>query len=78
VVKDTNLKWSRAFVQGYVCAVAEIVRLHGQETVARDVLKGLGKGVDWSGIDECDIETLRDASLIELDSGRPGKWKVIK
>lgn len=35
-----------AFMQGYVCAVAEIIRLHDEPTVAKDVLRGIGN-VNW-------------------------------
>lgn len=55
-------KDSPTFVQGYVCAVAEIIRTHGEPTIARDVLKGVGK-VDWRTIDEFDRETLRRAGI---------------
>lgn len=55
-------KGEQTFIQGYVCAVAEIIRTHDQPTIARDVLKGVGK-VDWRTIDEFDRETLRKAGI---------------
>lgn len=48
----------RAFNQGYVCAVANIMLLHDQETVARDVLNQ-NRPDDWSIIDEVDMKALQ-------------------
>jgi len=51
------------FEQGYVLAVAEIVRTHDNIRIARDVLRGIGE-VDWATIDEADIKTLTEAGLV--------------
>lgn len=48
----------RAFDQGYVCAVANIMNLHGEETVAREVLNA-NRPKDWSIIDELDMKSLQ-------------------
>ena len=51
------------FEQGYVCAVAELVRTHNQPTIASDVLRALGK-IDWSKIDDFDRKPLEDVGLL--------------
>lgn len=51
-----------AFMQGYVCAVAEIIRTHDEPTVAKDVLRGIGN-VNWDCIDDYDKETLQKAGI---------------
>ena len=51
------------FNQGYICAVANILRMHDYPQVAKDVLEGAGV-VDWSEIDEGDKAVLRKAGLI--------------
>jgi hypothetical protein len=58
-----------AFDQGYVCAVADIIKSHGDETLARDVLMGLGP-VDWTKIDKRDLDTLLEAKLVEVSKVR--------
>lgn len=52
------------FERGYICAVAEIIRMHDEPVIAKDVLRGIGR-VDWSLIDEYDRTTLRGAGLIK-------------
>lgn len=53
-----------AFIRGYICAVAEILRTHDEPTIAKDVLRAAGK-VDWSQIDKADVEPLRAAGLVK-------------
>jgi hypothetical protein len=50
------------FNQGYVCAVANIVKMHGEDSIARDVLRGAGR-IDWSEIDQYDREILEKVGL---------------
>ena len=50
------------FTRGYVCAVAEIIRSHGEDIIAGDVLIAAGL-VDWSKIDAADREVLAKAGL---------------
>ena len=50
------------FTQGYVCAVAELVRLFDQPTMAEELLKAVGK-VDWNTIDDFDYRPLHKAGL---------------
>ena len=52
-----------AFTQGYICAVASLVKMHGEDTMAKDLLGGIGK-VDWKNIDEYDRNILREAGLL--------------
>lgn len=54
--KDVETLW---FERGYVCAVAEIIRTHGADVIAEDVLRGLGS-IDWNDIDETDRDTLAE------------------
>jgi len=53
-----------AFMRGYICAVAEILRTYGDTVIARDVLKGAGK-VDWRIIDKPDKKTIRMYGLLD-------------
>jgi len=32
--------WDKGFNQGYLCAVANIMRTHGEDVIAKDVLRG--------------------------------------
>jgi hypothetical protein len=43
--------------------VAEIIRSHGESTIARDVLKCAGK-INWSEIEPFDRDVLQKAGLI--------------
>ena len=52
-------KESVAFHQGYCLAVATLIRQHGSDTEALDLLKVVVNSVDWSTIDEFDMEVLR-------------------
>lgn len=56
--------YQQAFEAGYVCAVANILNLHGEEVIARDVLRG-NTPDDWRHINREDIETLVEHGLIE-------------
>jgi len=40
------------FNQGYICAVATLLSLHDEPTIAKDVLNEIN--VDWTKIDEYD------------------------
>lgn len=51
------------FEDGYICAVANILRTHDEPTVAKDVLKQLGK-IDPKKINPDDAEILRGAGLL--------------
>jgi hypothetical protein len=54
-----NKHESAQFERGYVCAVAEIIRTHGEDVVAKDVLRGI-LPINWRNIDEYDRKTLKD------------------
>lgn len=58
------------FNQGYVCAVANIVKMHGEDTIAKDVLRGAGN-IDWSEIDPYDREILEKVGLAPPQSEKP-------
>ena len=47
------------FERGYVCAVAEIIRTHGEDVVAKDVLRAV-LPINWTKIDEYDRNALKD------------------
>lgn len=52
------------FQDGYICAVANIIRTHDQPVIAKDVLKGLGK-VDWSKVEPEDHAIFKEYGLTE-------------
>jgi hypothetical protein len=54
--RDNGSRW---FERGYVCAAAEIIRTHGEDVIARDVLRGIGL-IDWDDIDEGDRDALKE------------------
>lgn len=56
---ELNREWHR----GYVCAVAKIVLMHGEDTIAKDVLREGGR-IDWSDIDDYDKDVLREANIL--------------
>jgi hypothetical protein len=51
-----------AFVRGYVCAVANLIMLHDQPTMAKDVLRPMTP-INWKLIDEYDRNVLAKAGL---------------
>lgn len=51
-----------AFVQGYVCAVANLIMLHDEPTIAKDVLNPVTP-VNWKIIDEYDRDVLAKVGL---------------
>lgn len=51
-----------AFDQGYVCAVANIIRTHREDVIAKDVLAAAGV-IDWTLIAAEDLKVLREAGL---------------
>lgn len=54
-------KFDKIFTQGYCCAVANILRLHGDSTIAEDVYRQNSHTVEELvelGVAEEDIETL--------------------
>lgn len=51
------------FEQGYVCAVATLLRQHGETTIAKDVM-GCMPNVDWSKIDPFDKEAFAEYGLL--------------
>lgn len=46
------------FRQGYYLAVANLMRMHDQPTIAADLLRNFGK-LDLSGIDQHDADVLK-------------------
>lgn len=63
--------WSKGFTAGYACAVANILRTHDDERIARDVLAGMPVAKDEVALE--DYEILKAQGLIEppVDS-QPG------
>ena len=53
---DSDAEW---FERGYVCAAAEIMRTHGEDVVAKDVLRAV-LPINWAKIDEYDRNALKD------------------
>ena len=45
------------FDRGYVCAVANILRTHGDTVIARDVLRANEPG-DWNNVDIADKDII--------------------
>jgi len=52
------------FDRGFICAVACILRLHGERQIAKDVLLNAGN-IDWATISEFDLEPIQAAGLIK-------------
>ncbi len=52
------------FEQGYVCAVATLLRMHGSEVEAKELLACMGS-IDWKSIDEYDREIIKKHGLIK-------------
>ena len=61
-VKASASAEQKAFVQGYVAAAANLINLHGETTMARDLLDQIGR-VDWRSIDEYDRNVIKAAKL---------------
>lgn len=58
------------FDHGYICACADIIRTHGEPTIARDVLKGVAPAnLDWSKANDLDVKVLFEAGLIDVSKG---------
>lgn len=53
----------KSFTQGYICAVANLIRLHDQPGMAEGLLSEIAP-VDWRSIDAYDRKILRDAGLV--------------
>lgn len=51
-------EWERGFTDGYICAVANIIRTHDFPVVAKDVLKQFGK-VDLRKVNKEDREIIK-------------------
>lgn len=56
--KQIESQCELAMRRGYYLAVANLMRLHDQDVMARDVLRQYGK-VDFKGIDPLEIEILK-------------------
>jgi hypothetical protein len=50
------------FDQGYICAVATLLRQHGAESMAEELLRCVSP--DWSTIDDYDKEALAEHGLL--------------
>lgn len=50
------------FDRGYCCAVANIVRTHGDTVIARDVLRANEPG-DWNDIDASDRDIIEQSGI---------------
>ncbi len=58
--KKPNM-WEKTFSIGYACACANIIRTHGEETIARDCFNQNFMSVETMkaiGVDEDDIKVL--------------------
>jgi hypothetical protein len=64
--------WSIGFDAGYVCAVANIIRLHREPGIAKDVLRE-NPPEAWGDISEYDFKTLKDAKILGIPKTRRGK-----
>lgn len=62
--KPRTTKTTTEFCKGYICAVSTLLRQHGKDTYAKDLLGCIGL-VDWRKIPEYDREPLRKAGLIK-------------
>ena len=62
-LEDYQKRTRRAFTQGYVCAVATLVKAHGAGTEAKDLLNCIK--VDWRTIEKYDRDILKKAGLIK-------------
>lgn len=58
----------KGFDRGYCCAVANILRTHGDTVIARDVLRANEPG-DWNDVDVSD----RDIIFNMVGSGRDAR-----
>lgn len=57
-----NPEWQLGFDQGFVCACAAIVSAHGEETIAKDILR-MNEPDDWNCIDDYDRDILVEVGL---------------
>lgn len=55
------------FTRGFVCAVANLVKMHDEPTIAKDLLRCIGN-VDWKTIDRYDRDILRRAGLLKSET----------
>jgi hypothetical protein len=62
------------FDRGYCCAVANILRTHGDTVIARDVLRANEPG-DWNDIDTSDRDIIEKSGL---NSNTPNTGKEQK
>lgn len=53
----------RAFIQGYVCAVATLVKAHGEDTYGAELLRCIG-AFTKQDVCEYDWNILRQAGLV--------------
>jgi hypothetical protein len=60
------------FQQGYVCACANLLNMHGDSTLVRDLVQGYGP-IDWATIDPYDRETL--AAYVTPPNKRNEDWR---
>lgn len=61
--RDRRL-WEKGFTDGYVCAVANIIRTHGETTIAKDVLGGCEPTKrQWCSIEPYDRDLLAEHGL---------------
>jgi hypothetical protein len=61
-LEEDNHKLRHGFEKGYLCAVAQIINTHGEDTIAADVLKGCSMSIVEMrriGIDENDLKVLK-------------------
>jgi hypothetical protein len=66
-------------IQGIACALAELVRLHGSEVEAKDVLNGFGltyEDLVVAGVDARDLGALADVlDIPTVGTAEAGVWR---
>lgn len=62
----------KAFAQGFICAIATVLRQHDQHVAAEDALKGAVQ-IDRKDIDPFDLEMLDKYDLTHLVTREPKK-----
>lgn len=68
-------KADKAFICGYAIAVAEIVRMHDEPTIAADVINGSGfklSDFESAGLDDYDLREIRKLFRYEAPLRRRG------
>ena len=57
--------YKKAFKDGYYCAVATLVRMHGNSGAATELIRAIGRPSESDELDPLDWETLRENGLVD-------------